>query len=254
MDAGVIVEALDALHEGVQIIGRDWRYLHVNEAAARHGRKTPAELVGRTMMECYPGIEATPTHSILDRCMRGRLAETLENEFTFEDGQSAWFELRIRPFGAGLIVVSLDTTERKGIEARQAATYRRALRELITPVIRVHDGVILVPLVGALERDRAAAMVDTIAVRAEAEHARVVILDVAGVPTLDTEVANHLLQTTSMIRLLGAATIVTGLSPAAAKALVKLGVDLSAMRTTSRLADGLELALSIVGRRIVGGA
>jgi PAS domain S-box-containing protein len=108
--------ALDFLREGIQILSPEWRYLYVNEALARHGLKPREALLGRTMHECYPGIERTHVFSVLENCMRQRTGAHIENEFQYESGQQAWFELRIEPCADGLIVLSLDITERKRME------------------------------------------------------------------------------------------------------------------------------------------
>ncbi|HVY49054.1 MAG TPA: PAS domain-containing protein [Minicystis sp.] len=246
VDPLVLAASLDALDEGIQVLSFDFRYLYLNEAAARQGQKPLAELVGRAMRDCYPGIDATPMFARLERCMRERRSDALENEFEYEGGQRAWFELRIRPCEAGLVVISLDMTARKSVEEQLREAHRRALRELATPIVRIHRGVLLVPIVGALEGERASRIDEEILTRVVAEAAKVVIFDVAGVPELDTAVANHLLQTTAMIRLLGAATILTGISAEAAKTMVELGIDLAALETRGRLADGLERAVQIV--------
>lgn len=120
---------LDALLEGCQVIGPDFRYLYVNEAVARHGQTTREALLGRTMMEAYPGIERTPLFSTLRECMAGRQATTLENEFQFPDGSTGWFELRIEPVPEGLVILSMDISERKRAEAELHRTMR-ALRTL----------------------------------------------------------------------------------------------------------------------------
>jgi len=115
-------QALDSMLEGCQIIGRDWRYLYVNDATVRHSRKTKKELLGRTMMEAYPGIEKTAMFAHLRRCMRGRTPILMENEFAFPDGTKGWFELSIQPHPQGIFILSQDVTERKKID--------RALRVL----------------------------------------------------------------------------------------------------------------------------
>ncbi|MFZ5539462.1 MAG: PAS domain S-box protein, partial [Pseudomonadota bacterium] len=107
---------LDTMIEGCQIIGFDWRYLYVNAAAAAQGRSRPEALIGRTMMEAYPGIEATPVFAVMRQCMQTRRAEHVENEFTFADGTAGWFELVMQPVPEGLFVLSLDITERKRAE------------------------------------------------------------------------------------------------------------------------------------------
>ncbi len=107
---------LDNLMEGCQIIGFDLRYLYVNDAAARHGRKSKEELLGRTMMEAYPGIEKTPMFSTLKQCLTERKPAELENEFAYEDGSTAWFLLKMEPVPDGLLILSIDITERKRLE------------------------------------------------------------------------------------------------------------------------------------------
>jgi two-component system cell cycle sensor histidine kinase/response regulator CckA len=110
---------LDSLLEGCQVIGRDWRYLYVNDAVARQGRRPKEELLGRTMMEVYPGIEETPMFAALRQCMEDRISRHLENEFTFPDGSRGWFELRIAPVPEGVFILSLETTDRKRAEVAQ---------------------------------------------------------------------------------------------------------------------------------------
>src|SRR3989337_624546 len=88
-------KTLDSLLEGCQIIGFDWRYLSLNDVAARHGHRHKEELLGHTMMEMYPGIENTDMFSKLKSCMEKRISYLIENEFTYPDGTKSWFELRV---------------------------------------------------------------------------------------------------------------------------------------------------------------
>ncbi len=112
-------QALDTLMEGCQIVDRNWRYIYVNEAAAKHGRRQRSDLLGHTMMECYPGIEKTKLFSLLQDCMNRRCVHGLENEFTYPDGTKGWFELRIEPLPEGLFILSFDITERHLAEWKQ---------------------------------------------------------------------------------------------------------------------------------------
>jgi PAS domain-containing protein len=113
VDIDPIRIALDCLEEGFQIIGRDWRYVYVNPAAARHGRREAADLIGKPMIEAYPGIEGTPLFDVMQECMEQRTSRVLENHFTFPDGSTQWFELRIRPVPAGICIYSADIEARK---------------------------------------------------------------------------------------------------------------------------------------------
>ncbi len=130
------------------------------------------------------------------------------------------------------------------------ARHQAAIRELSTPVIRVHRRVLLLPLVGTVDSHRASQIMETLLLRVVEEQARAVIVDIAGVPTVDTMVADHLLKTTEAVRLLGAETILTGISAQIARTVVQLGVDISTMHTRSRLEDGIELALGLLGCEI----
>jgi PAS domain S-box-containing protein len=110
-------QALDSMREGFQVIGFDFTYVYVNPQAALHGRRTPQELHGKTMMECYPGIETTPLFVELKRCMAERASAIFENEFEFPDGSRRWFEVRIEPVPDGVCVHSIDIQRRKDAEA-----------------------------------------------------------------------------------------------------------------------------------------
>jgi rsbT co-antagonist protein RsbR len=134
--------------------------------------------------------------------------------------------------------------------AETLGRHQAAIRELSTPVIRVHEGVLLLPLVGAIDSHRAQQITESVLVRVAEEQAKCIIIDIAGVPVVDTKVADHLVKTTAAVKLLGAQTILTGISAQVARTIVQLGVDISTMHTLARLADGIELALSLVGKSI----
>lgn len=112
LGADVLVGTLDHLLEGCQIIGPDYRYLYVNDSAARHGRSSIESLVGRTMQESYPGIEATEMFATLRRVMEDGGGAHFENQFSFGDGSVRWFELRMVRVPVGVCILSVDITER----------------------------------------------------------------------------------------------------------------------------------------------
>ncbi len=112
---------LDGLLEGCQIIDREWRYVYVNDAVARQGRKEKHELLGSRMMDLYPGIDQTEMFGILKKVMQDRVASRMLNEFTFPDGSRGWFELSFQPVPEGVLIMSLDVTEvRRAEEAVRA--------------------------------------------------------------------------------------------------------------------------------------
>lgn len=107
---------LDCMMEGCQIIGRDLRYLYVNPVAAYHGRRKISELLGFSMLECYPGIEDTELFAALKRAMSGGPPEQMENVFAYADGTDATFLLHIQPVTEGVFILSLDISQRKAME------------------------------------------------------------------------------------------------------------------------------------------
>ncbi|MBS0633014.1 MAG: PAS domain S-box protein [Verrucomicrobia bacterium] len=105
--------ALDSLIEGCQILDHELRFRYINEAAARHGHHQREELLGRRLIECYPGFEQTTAYAQLQRCLRERTSARVEDELVLADGTKTYFELSIHPVPEGLFVLSLDTTERR---------------------------------------------------------------------------------------------------------------------------------------------
>lgn len=145
--------------------------------------------------------------------------------------------------------IAIDTYIAANVET--IGRHQHAIRELSTPVIRVHDRILLMPLVGTVDSLRASQIMETLLVRVVDEKARYVIIDIAGVPVVDTKVADSLVKTTSAVRLLGAETILTGISPPIARTIVQLGVEIVNMHTRARLQEGIELALELAGKVIV---
>lgn len=129
--------------------------------------------------------------------------------------------------------------------------YRRVLRELSVPVVPVWHGVLVVPLIGVLDSARARDMTQTLLDTIAKERARVAILDVTGVPTVDTQVADYLIRAVKAARLLGTRGILVGIRPAIAQTLVRLGMDLADVQTEADLQSGLRYAFRLLGYRIV---
>jgi rsbT co-antagonist protein RsbR len=125
-----------------------------------------------------------------------------------------------------------------------------AIRELSTPVLQVREGLLILPIIGMLDSPRARQLTEQLLGAIQANRARVIVLDITGVAAIDLAVANHLVQTVEAARLMGASTIITGLSSKIAQTLVDLGVDLAMMKTVGDLQGGLEEAERLLGRRL----
>src|SRR5919197_2683241 len=130
---------------------------------------------------------------------------------------------------------------------------QEAIRELSTPVLQLRDRLLLLPIIGALDTQRARQLTEQLLGAIQANRARLVVIDITGVATVDLTVANHLVQTVEAARLMGASAIITGLSSRIAQTLVDLGVDLSMMKTVGDLQGGLEEAERLLGQRTGSG-
>ncbi|GAB3647507.1 STAS domain-containing protein [Ramlibacter alkalitolerans] len=121
------------------------------------------------------------------------------------------------------------------------------LLELSTPVIKLFEGVLAVPMIGTLDSARTQVVMETLLQRIVETGSRLAIIDITGVPTVDTLVAQHLLKTVSAIRLMGAECIISGIRPQIAQTIVHLGIDLQGIASKSSLADALALAMEQQG-------
>jgi rsbT co-antagonist protein RsbR len=125
-----------------------------------------------------------------------------------------------------------------------------AIRELSTPVLQVRERLLILPIIGVLDSQRATQLTDQLLRGIRTNRAKVVVIDITGVPEIDTTVANHLVEAVDASRLMGASVIITGLSSEIARTLVTIGVDLSKMNTIGDLQSGIEEAERQLGFRV----
>ncbi|HVG38551.1 MAG TPA: STAS domain-containing protein [Pyrinomonadaceae bacterium] len=147
----------------------------------------------------------------------------------------------------GLVMVENYMRSREEIIHQQRAD----MMELSTPVIKVWDRILTLPIIGTLDSRRAQMMMEGLLQKIVETNSTIAILDITGVRTMDTLVANHLIKTVSAARLMGARCILTGVSPAIAQTMIQLGIDISQITTRAQMSDGIRLALELTGRTVV---
>lgn len=126
-----------------------------------------------------------------------------------------------------------------------------AINELSTPVIKVWEGLLVLPIIGTLDSQRTQRMMESLLQQIVATGSKIAILDITGVPVVDTMVANHLIKTITAAGLMGAECILSGISPTIAQTIVHLGIDLTGIKTKSTMLEAMRYAIRANGQRIV---
>ncbi|MGH7342110.1 MAG: STAS domain-containing protein, partial [Candidatus Rokuibacteriota bacterium] len=147
----------------------------------------------------------------------------------------------------GLYTMEVYQKGREEVIARQ----QREMLELSTPVVQLWEGILGLPLIGTLDSARTQVVMESLLQRIVETGAQIAIIDITGVPTVDTLVAQHLLKTVAAARLMGADCIISGIRPQIAQTIVHLGVDLDSVATKATLADAIALALKRTGLGVV---
>lgn len=232
-----------------------FRYLFVNRRFAEYGPHSVDTVVGLTDHDIT-------TKEVAD-ALRTAEVEVMATDAPLEYEEEVPTPVGVRHFltikfpvrdetGAlvGLAGMVTDITERKRQEAERLTARERViahqsdeLRELSTPLLPIADGVLAMPLIGAISPARAEEIIRTLVRGISAQRARFALIDVTGVHSIDAEVATMLVSTARAARMLGAEVVLTGIKPPVALALVHLGVDLASVTTMGTLASGISFAL-----------
>ncbi|MDP6952751.1 MAG: PAS domain S-box protein [Alphaproteobacteria bacterium] len=230
----------------------------INPAVRRVFGFDPDELIGesvkRLMPERYSVEHDSYIQNYLDTGEAKVIGKGREVEGRRKDGSEFTADLSISEFHVDgtrrFVGVLRDTDERKRAE-RIIEEQRRNLLELSTPAIQLWDEIVLMPLVGQIDTERATMLIERLLGMISETNASVAILDVTGVPVIDTNVSRHLLNAVAAAGMIGAQVILTGIKPSGAQTLVQLGVDLSTVTTKGSLRAGVNEALRIAGYRLV---
>jgi rsbT co-antagonist protein RsbR len=145
-------------------------------------------------------------------------------------------------------IVALAFVEEREKVVRQQ---QEAIRELSTPVLQVRDQLLILPIIGVIDTHRARQITEQLLRTIRTKRAKVVVMDITGVPAVDSKIAGHLVQTVDASKLMGATVIVTGVSPEIAQTLVTLGVDIAKINTVGDLQGGIEVANQFLGYKVV---
>jgi rsbT co-antagonist protein RsbR len=168
-------------------------------------------------------------------------------ERSSNEGFEAFMSLKKVAFFDIGVMVDVIVFDRERVIRQQ----QDAIRELSTPVLQIRDRLLLLPIIGVIDTHRARLITENLLRSIRASRAKVIVMDVTGVATIDSKVANHLIQTVTAAKLMGASVIVTGLSAEVAQSLVALGIDLAKLNTVGDLQGGIEEAERYLGFKVI---
>jgi PAS domain S-box-containing protein len=243
---------LESITDAFFALDREWKFTYVNAQAERVLRRGRDTLVGRALWDEFP--EAVG--SVFERQYRKALDEQVSVQFVeFYPPLEAWFEVSAYPSAEGLAVYFRDVTRRLRAEEELGRSREELIRaqgemlaELSTPLIPLGRQIVLVPLVGAVNAERAEHLLRNLS-RGVREHcARVAIIDITGVPEVDAGVAQALVGAARSVRLLGTEVVITGVRAGVARTLVALGAELSGLTIRRDLQSGMAEAARWAGR------
>jgi anti-anti-sigma factor len=252
-------DAMDSISDGFAIYDRDDRLVFCNQ---RYRQLYPLSgemmLPGRSFEEIertgalrgqYPEAAGRIEAWVAERVALHRALGTSESQLS--DGR--WLRATDqRTSEGGVVCIRTDITDEKRAEElrHQSALQDEVLRaqdallaELSTPILRISEGAVVLPLVGSIDSTRAQRVAEALLGAVETQRADLVILDITGVPLVDTQVVNALLQCARAVRLLGARLVLTGIRPDVAQTIVALGIDLGDIITRADLREGIQYAL-----------
>jgi len=239
----------ESMHDGVALARPSGEIFYANPAYQRMSGLGPA-LIGLKLLDLHPdagdGFAGAAGHG----CYKAELALMRPGELPLPCEVSTVCIEGGEGEPAALAVVARDLSAQKRAEADRAAlqaqvieAQQSVIRELSTPLIPLADHVVAMPLIGVIDRGRAAAALETLLSGVVAHQASTVVLDVTGVSVVDSQVADALIRAARAVRLLGAEVVLTGLRPHVAQTLVTLGIEVSDMVTLGSLKDGITYAL-----------
>ena len=237
---------VDAIDEVIYVQDPNtYELIYLNKAAL----STWGDVVGQ---KCYQGLQARD--SPCPFCTNDRIfGEYLGRPYIWEfqnEVTQRWYRCIDRaidwPDGRKVrYEMAVDITKQKQAEEALIRKSQEIL-ELSTPVMQIWQGVVVAPLIGMLDSQRTQYFMESFLNAITRTQSPVALMDITGVPTVDTQTAQHLVEAITAARLLGTQVILTGVSPAIAQTLVHLGVDLSEFETKSSLSQGLKLALQLL--------
>jgi len=248
---------LDQIPTTVIAVDKDFKIVYANNAAVNMaGSKLQENVIGKYCYEVSNNKHCKTSECCVYKAMKDGHMHSARSETFFHDGDKVHLEQTAVPLKdddgniIGGLEFVLDITQKVLAEER-LAEQSYTIREMSTPTIKLWEGILVLPVVGVIDSDRAQHMMDSMLNKILETSSRVIILDIHGVASVDTAVANHIIKITKATRLMGCECLLSGISPSVAQTIVQLGIEMGSIKTTSTLSDALEEALSIINLEVI---
>ncbi|MEB3360279.1 MAG: STAS domain-containing protein [Synechococcales bacterium] len=248
---------IDTVREPLVILDNELRVISAGRSFYQLFQVTPENTIGQEIYSLGDRQWDIPAlRELLENVLPGDMAfEDFEMEHNFANlGLRTLLLNARRVYRPGnqsqLILLAIeDVTEQKRAQERLTRQSQELL-DISTPILQIFEGVVVAPLIGTLDSQRAQRFTEVLLDRIVETRSDVALVDITGVPTVDTQTAHHLIETISAVKLLGAQVILTGVSPAIAQTIVQLGIDLSDIVTRSSLVAGLRVAMGLLSLQV----
>jgi len=241
----------------ILLLDPDGKVLTWNSGAERLKGWKANEIIGQHFSRFYPPEDVAKGKTEMELKVareEGRFED--EGWRVRKDGSRFWANVIVTPLRdkegrlRGFGKVTRDLSERRDADEKLKKQTQEIMEMATVPVVQVWEGIVLVPLIGMLDSQRTQQLMERLLHRVTETSSPIALVDITGVPAIDTQTAQHLIETISAVRLLGADVVLTGVRPVIAQTLVHLGIDLSNVITRASLAAGLRMALEILNLKV----
>ncbi|MGL1892626.1 MAG: PAS domain-containing protein [Spirochaetaceae bacterium] len=248
-------QILDQIPTPVMAVTRELEVFYMNQAALTMLGKDMDTVTGEICADLFCSRHCNTPDCRMKMAINTGEKCTARNEITL-DGQKVPIEYFAVPLkdDSGEIIGGLeyilDITDQIKHEDK-LKEQSKTIQEISTPTIKLWDGIVILPIIGIIDSNRAQHMMEKMLEKIVTTSAKVIILDISGVLAVDTAVANHLIKITKATQLMGCTCIISGISPAVAQTIVQLGVEMDGIITKSTLSDALAQGFSLVNLKVI---
>jgi len=237
--------------DGIRIIDKNFNIIRVNKTLSSMTGFSINEMETQKCHATLKGSLCNTPECVLKKILAGEKRIEIKIEKTIKDGTKIPCVLVAQPYidvDGKISGVIEDIKDMKQFLTKQQFL---TIFEASTPVIQIIEGVVVTPIIGMLDSERTQQIMEQMLTAIVDTHSQISLIDITGVPSIDTAIAQHLVDTVNAVKLLGAKVVLTGIKPAIAQTLVHLGIDLTGVQTRKSLAEGINVAFDFLNLKIV---